>query len=249
MSNSSLRPVPDEHHGFSKTRWSLVLDLHHPQGDLADRSLRELSDRYWYAVYAYARRSGHCPGSANDLCLAFFAHLPRVVASIDPRSHGRFRDFLLQQLNAFLTEDWHQYLPDVLQENLTAPFSVDELEARLSQDHAASVTPTQAYHRSFALEVLNRSLQRLRTEAAQSGRLEMFRLLQPFLTSEPVAGQYEEFSKQLKIPPMMVAIAIKRLRQRFRELAEDELMETVASPADLTTEREALANLLAGKTV
>ena len=67
--------------------------------------------------------------------------------------------------------------------------------------------------------------------------------------SEPVAGQYEDISKQLNTPPLVLAIAVKRLRQRFRELAEDELMETVASPADLATEREALASLLAGKSV
>ncbi|MEO7477726.1 MAG: hypothetical protein ABIT64_00650 [Lysobacteraceae bacterium] len=248
MSDSLLRSAPHEGHGFSKTRWSLVLDLHHPQGELADRSLRELSQRYWYPVYAYARRSGHAPELANDLCLAFFSHLPSAVVEIDPHSQGRFRDFLLQRLNAFLTEDWRNYALDVIQQRLTAPFSLEELEARLTQDHAALSSPTQAYHRSFALEVLNRSLRRLQTEAAQSGRLDMFRLLQPFLTSEPVAGQYEEISKQLHTPPLVLAIAVKRLRQRFRELAEDELMETVASSADLATERAALASLLAGKT-
>jgi RNA polymerase sigma-70 factor (ECF subfamily) len=247
MSNSSLRQAAGGQHGFSKTRWSLVLDLQHPQGDLADVSLRELSQRYWYPVYAYVRRSGHSPEIANDLCLAFFAHLPSVVAVVDPRSQGRFRDFLLHQLNAFLTEDWRQYAVDVIQQKLTAPGTLEELEARLIQDHAATSSPTQAYHRSFALEVLKRSLQRLRAEALQSGREDMFRLLQPFLTSEPVAGQYEEFSRQLNIPPMVVAIAIKRLRQRFRELAEEELMETVASPDDLAVEREALVNLLGGK--
>ncbi len=246
-SNSSLKATSDVSHNFSKTRWSLVLDLHHSPDDLADRSLRELSERYWYPVYAYARRSGHAPEIANDLCLAFFAHLPSVISAIDPRSHGRFRDFLLEQLNAFLTEDWHKYSVTVIEQHLTAPFSLEELEARLSQDHRPSSTPTQAYHRSFALEVLSRALHRLRKEAEQSGRLDMFRLLQPFLTSEPVPGQYEDISKQLNTPPLVLAIAIKRLRQRFRELAEDELTETVTNPADLDGERAALSDLLSGK--
>lgn len=247
MSNSSPQHAPDQRHAFSKTRWSLVLDLHHPQGDLADRSLRELSQRYWYPVYAYARRSGHCAGSANDLCLAFFAYLPSMVSAADPRSQGRFRDFLLLQLNTFLTEDWHPYAALAIEQKLTAPFSQDELELRLTEDHATPSSPTLAYHRSFALEVLHRSMRRLRAEATQSGRAEMFDLLQRYLTSEPVAGQFGELSKQLNIPSMVVAIAIKRLRQRFREIAEDELMETVASSADLAMERQALADLLAGK--
>lgn len=244
---ASPKAGTDSVHSFSKTRWSLVLDLHHPHDGLADRSLRELSERYWYPVYAYARRSGHAPEIANDLCLAFFVHLPTVIAAVDPQSHGRFRDFLLEQLNAFLTGDWRKYSHAVMEQQRTAPFTLEQLETRLEQDHRPSSTPTQAYHRSFALEVLNRSLSRLRKEAAQSGRLEMFRLLQPFLTSEPVAGQYEDIAKQLNTPPLVLAIAIKRLRQRFRELAEDELTETVTNPADLDTERAALADLLSGK--
>ena len=252
MANSSKSQTPpvhaaDSRHAFSKTRWSLVLDLQHPHGDLADRSLRELSERYWYPVYAYARRSGHSPEIANDLCLSFFAHLPGAIASVDLRGHGRFRDFLLEQLNAFLTEDWRRYATEAMQQRLTSPVALEALEARLERDHVTSTSPTQAYHRSFALEVLSRSLQRLHDEAAQSGRSDMFRLLRPFLTSEPVPGQYEDLSRQLGTPPLMLAVAIKRLRQRFRELADDELTETVTNPEDLDNERATLAALLAGK--
>jgi RNA polymerase sigma-70 factor (ECF subfamily) len=246
-SQTTPGPVADLRPAFSKTRWSLVLDLNHPHGELADRSLRELSERYWYPVYAYARRSGHGAPIANDLCLAFFAYLPGVIASLDPRSHGRFRDFLLEQLNVFLTEDWRKYCDEATQQRLTPPVAFEALEARLSRDHATLSSPTQAYHRSFALEVLNRSLQRLHDEAAQSGRSDMFRLLQPFLTSEPVPGQYEELSKQLGTPPLVLAVAIKRLRQRFRELADEELTETVTNPADLDNERATLTALIAGQ--
>ena len=39
-------------------------------------------------------------------------------------------------------------------------------------------------------------------------------------------------------------VALKRLRQRYRELAESELAETVANATDLDAEREALARAL-----
>ncbi|MBS0192899.1 MAG: hypothetical protein JSR34_01465 [Proteobacteria bacterium] len=246
MSSTSIRVAGGADPQFSQTRWSLVLDLQHPRGDLAARSLYELSQRYWYPVYAYARRSGHGPGPANDLCLAFFAQLPAAVADADPRSRGRFRDFLLDRINVFLREDWRLALPLAVAQKLTAPFTLEQLEARLARDPDDSASPTAAYHRSFALEVLERSLHRLATEAAQSGRGEMFVLLQPYLTAEPVPGEYQELSKKLAIPPLVVAIAVKRLRQRFREIAEDELLETVSSPGDLAAERESLARLLGG---
>lgn len=244
MAHESIRTKPEPH--FSQTRWSLVLDLQHPRGEQAARSLYELSQRYWYPVYAYARRSGHCPSPANDLCLAFFAQLPGVIGETDPHSHGRFRDFLLEQLNRFLLNDWHQGLALAAEQKLTAPFTIEQLEDRLTRDHAGMQSPTQAYHRSFALEVLERSLRRLAHEAEQGGRRDMFDVLQRFLTEEPAPGQYQELSQALATPPLVVAIAIKRLRQRFREIAEDELLETVSTPVDLATERDALARLLGG---
>ncbi|MBS0457173.1 MAG: hypothetical protein JSS44_07585 [Proteobacteria bacterium] len=242
-STSSARVSPQH---FSQTRWSLVLDLRHPSADLAARSLRDLSQRYWYPIYAYVRRSGHDAASANALCLAFFAYLPGALAEADPRGKGRFRDFLLDRMNAFLRDDWRNYQSLIAQQGLVPPFTPEQLESRLAAEPDANVTPTQAYHRSFALEVLSRSLRRLAAEAAQGGRNAMFEVLQPFLTAEPVAGQYQELAQQLKLPPMVVAIAVKRMRQRFRELAEEELLETVASPADLEAERTSLARMLSG---
>lgn len=245
MPTQSSRNGPAAHPRFSRTRWSRVLDIHQPEPELAKRSLLELSQRFWYPVYAYARRSGHSPEDANELCLAFFGQLPQAIQQVDPRGQGRFRDFLLARLHLFLTEDWRKYDEAVRQQELAAPLTQEQLEQHLAQDHHPASSPEQAFHRSFALEVLARSLRRLQAEAEQSGREDLFHALQPFLTREPVAGQYQELSRSLGSPPLALVIAVKRLRQRFRELADDELMETVASPADLESERAALLDLLA----
>ena len=243
---SAISPsVPAHQPRFSQTRWSIVLDLQQPGSDNAQRSLLDLCQRYWYPVYAYIRRCGHAADIANDMTLGFFAQLKDVLQQIDPRSQGRFRNFLLQQLHCFLTADWRRDPEAAYEQNLAPPFSVDELERRLQADHDRQASPEQFFQRSFALEVLSRSLRRLRSEAQQSGRLQMFDTLQPFLTREPVPGQYEELAQALKSQPLVMAIAIKRLRQRFRELADDELMETVASPNDLDAERNALLAVLA----
>lgn len=247
MAHRHSTAASGKRHEFSRTRWSIVLDLQHPGADNGNRSLFDLCQRYWYPVYAYVRRCGHVPEIANDLTLTFFAQLPQMLKQIDPRSQGRFRDFLLQRLHRFLTEDWRKSSAEQAHEqNLAPPFSVTELELRLHEEHATDASPEQFFQRSFALEVLQRSLRRLRVEAQQSGRQEMFETLQVFLTREPVPGQYQSLAKTLQTQPLAVVIAIKRLRQRFRELADDELMETVASPDDLDAERNALLTVLAG---
>lgn len=231
---------------FSRTRWSLVADLHQPDDERVGRSLRELCERYAFAVYAYARRSGHGPEAANDLCLSFFAQLPEAVAGQDLRSQGRFRDFLLLRLNRFLASDRPQVSSEAIRQRLSAPLPVATFEQRLQRHGEGTTTPTQAYHRSFALDVIEHAMQRLQSEVLQVGRQEMFEVLQPYLAVEPGPGAHAELARQLSMSPLSVAVAIRRLRERFRELADDELAQTVSSREELDHERSAMAELLAG---
>ena len=117
----------------------------------------------------------------------------------------------------------------------------------MASDHIVQDSPEQGFQRSFALEVLGRSLRRLRLEAEQNGRGDMFTALQPFLAREPEPGQYQQLAQQMETPPLVLVIAVKRLRQRYRELTDDELMETVASPDDLENERSALLVILSNR--
>jgi RNA polymerase sigma-70 factor (ECF subfamily) len=235
---------------FARTRWSLVLGADHR--DAGSGSLGELSQRYWYPVYAYVRRSGHPPGIANDLCQAFFAALPARLHDLDPRACGRFRDVLLERLEAFLTEDWRAVAEGEARRvadadpRVAARPDTAVLEARSRQDHPADSSPERAFQRSFALEILARSMARLRGEAQQGGREDMFDALAPYLVRDPLPGAYDALAARLGSPPLALVIAVKRMRQRFRELADDELMETVASPRDLAAERSTMLQLLSG---
>jgi RNA polymerase sigma-70 factor (ECF subfamily) len=232
---------------FARTRWSLVLGTRAATDDAPNGAgtLDELARRYWYPVYAYVRRSGHPPEIANDLCQAFFTALPAQLRDLDPARCGRFRDVLLARLQDFLTADWRAGTADAPRGSLL-PADTASLEARSRHDHAEGSTPERAFQRSFALEVLGRSLARLRTEAEQGGRGDMFEALVAYLSADPPPGQYAVLAEQLRMPALALVIAVKRMRQRFRELADDELMETVASPRDLAAERAAMLQLLAG---
>jgi hypothetical protein len=101
-------------------------------------------------------------------------------------------------------------------------------------------SPEHGFRASFAIEVLERALQRLRNEAAQAGRESMLAVLEPWLIQDPGPGQYAALAQQLHMQVLSVTIAVKRLRQRYRELADAELAETVASNHDFEIEREAL---------
>jgi RNA polymerase sigma-70 factor (ECF subfamily) len=222
---------------FAATRWSLVAAA----ADRAQASLAELCVRYWFPVYAYARRSGHPPEAAQQVTLAFFHHLvTQRLAKVEQRAPGRFREFLLAEIDRFLAETWDGAPVARPAEGLASPLPMALLESRHQRESLGAGSAAAAFQRGFALEVIARALDRLRREAAQAGRESMYEGLQPWLAVEPPAGEYEALAQRLDIRPLSLVIALKRLRQRFRELADEELVETVASGSDLEAERAAL---------
>jgi len=89
---------------FANTRWTLVAALH--DGEMgADRPLLELCLHNWYPVYSYLRRCGHGPGEAQELTRAFFEQLLHGgPGGAQPSEFGRFREFLVAELQRFLAK-------------------------------------------------------------------------------------------------------------------------------------------------
>ena len=230
------------HDDFTTTRWSLVMHLGAPVAPGARDALAELCLGYWYPVYAYIRRCGHAPEIAQDITRTFLQQL--IQGSREDLPHAareRFRDFLLLRLNAFLEGDWHA--PGLDADASGGP-SWGGLEARNRLDNANTATPEEAYQRSFALEIIARAFRRLRAEATDNGHLDMYEALEPFLSRSPAPGVYEELAQLLGSRPLALVVALKRLRQRFRELVGKELSDTVGSIETLIEEQQTLHDLL-----
>jgi RNA polymerase sigma-70 factor (ECF subfamily) len=241
--------------GFQTTRWSLVAALDHA-GDApgvrplssapARQRLLELCLRYWYPVYVYQRRSGHGAQAAQALAARFYDTLLQRRGSGASRGHdGRFRTFLLAELHRFLAEDalaagpsGHATSPALAPDLPVPPLA--QLEARRQREGDAGGSPELALRRGFALEVIAQAMHRIEVEAREAGRLPMFSALQPYLASDPVPGIYADIAQRLDVSPLFLSLALKRLRERFRELVDDELAQTVASAAALEEERRSL---------
>lgn len=226
---------------FTRTRWSMVRQAQGTSAPDARHALAELALRYWYPVYAYVRRCGHSQEIAQDITQAFLQQVADDLRLNKAQPPGKFRDWLLAKLNGFLAGEWRE-----LAEGGQVPGAppLPELESRNRGEHEQDETPELAYRRSFALEVLTRGLKRLRDEAGQAGHLDMCEALEPFLTRDPLPGQYDETARKLGVRPLALVLALKRLRQRFRELVRAELADTVASADELIAEQEALLTAL-----
>ncbi len=231
------------HDRFATTRWSMVMRPAAAESPEARRALGELAQRYWYPVYAYVRRCGHAPDVAQDVTLSFLQRLLRDISQ-DPEqdSPGLYRRYLIDRLHSFLAADWTETVQlEPLAEQLHAP---KDLESRYLSDHVHTRSAEETFQRGFALEVLHRAFRRLRSEAGQTGHLDMYEKLEPYLARDPVPGEYDAIARQLGTRPLALVLALKRLRQRFQELAAEELADTVGSADDLAAERDALLHVL-----
>lgn len=224
---------------FATTRWSTVIRNATADASDAGDALAELARRFCYPVYAYVRRCGHAPVIAGEITGLFLREIGTQAGDTQAQRH--FRRYLLGRLNSFLGGNWQRIEKSVS----VAPFVVPpDLEARYLHDAADAESPEQAYQCAFALEVLARALARLQAEAEQTGHLAMYQALQAYLAQEPPAGELTAIGEVLKMPPLALVVALKRLRQRFRELAARELADTVSSGSDLTLEQGTLHGIL-----
>ena len=230
---------------FGRTCWAVVAGVRSGSEEEARRSLAALCRRDWYPVYAYARHSGHPSEAAALLVQAFLNHLMLEIRASDPAAEGGFRVFLQHRLERFRAGDGTSLeaapaIPEVL-----PPAPVAELEQRQRLELQRERSPAQAFQHAFAVSLLEQSLQKLRAEAEEGGRGAMFRAVLPWLTREPGPGDYPALARELGSSPLATVIAVKRLRQRFQELVDAELGETVGDQAALEAERNVLLKLLA----
>jgi hypothetical protein len=228
---------------FERTHWSMAMHADTSQTLGARDALVELCVRYWYPIYAYLRRFGHGPETAQIITRSFLQHLfQHFRDSGTAQAQGRFRNYLLARLRSFLASDWRSSSSDAVVAELAEP--PPDLELRNQRDNAGAQSPEQAFQQGFALELLARAFARLREEARQTGRLDMYEALEPYFAVDPSSTESDELAQRLRTRSIMIVMALKRLRQRFRELIDSELADTVASADELLAEQQALYAVL-----
>ena len=231
---------------FGRTRWSVVAAVRDGSEGDAQRSLAELCQRYWVPVYTWVRRCGHPPQGAAALVQAFLSHVVHEIRAGSVEADAGFRLFLQRQLEHFLASDWTRLDTSAPLPELGPPWPLEEIEERRLREHLPHLTPAEAFRRAFALELLAQGLEQLRDEAGRGGRGEMFVAVRPYLTREPAPGEYAQLAQRLGSSPLATVVAVKRLRQRYQELIDAQLAQTVGGPEAFDAERAALLAMLAG---
>ena len=228
-----LNQVPAHFAQFTTTHWSVVRAA--PESASA---LETLCCTYWYPLYAYVRRRGHSPEEAEDLTQEFFARLlaGKDLSGVD-RAKGKFRSFLLAALNHFLANEWDRATAAKRGGNQVLISLEDEnAEERYRMEPVAGADPERLFERSWARTLLAQGLALLRAEYAADGKTRQFEQIRCFLTEEVGEGGYAGVAAQLNMSTGAVAVAVHRMRQRYRELVRHEIARTVTTPVELEEE-------------
>jgi RNA polymerase sigma-70 factor (ECF subfamily) len=226
---------------FVTTRWTAVLAAGQ-EGPERAAALERFCRMYWYPIYAFIRRRGNGAEDARDLTQEFFARLIEKdwLAGIERRT-ARFSTLLLKMIERFLCNEYDRARAAKRGGGL-APLSIDLAlaESWFGAEPVTDETPSKGFERHWALAVLAAAHERLRVELTAAGKARHFEMLSPFLAREPEPGEYETAGAALDMAARTVAVAVHRLRLRYRGALRAELS---SGSDDATQVEEEMRNL------
>ena len=208
----------------------------------AHAALEKLCANYWYPLYAFTRRLGHNAHDAEDLVQSFFAVcLEKNYLGAANQTKGRFRSFLLLALKRFLANEWDKARA-LKRGGAQTTISLDSLtaEQRYALEPAEPLTAEKLFERRWALTLLDQVVTRLRDEQFAAGKREQFEQLKECLTAGGSGQPYAELAGRLGTSEGAIKVMVHRLRQRYRELLQEEIANTVGSPEEIDEERRHL---------
>ena len=150
---------------------------------------------------------------------------------------GKFRTFLLASLKHFLLNA-RDAAGAAKRGGGQATISLDALEAeqRYQLEPITQETPEVLYDRRWMLTLLKQALVGLQREYADVGKAPQFEALKEFLQGPAEEGEYDRVAEVLGLNPGAVAVAVHRLRQRYRERLRAEITQTVTNAEELADE-------------
>ena len=106
-------------------------------------------------------------------------------------------------------------------------------------------SPDKLYDRAWAVTLLENVITRLRAEAVDEGKLQLFDELKGLLMADKARVPYAEASAKVGMTESAVRVAVHRLRKRYRELLRREIQQTISNPAQVDEELSALFSAFA----
>lgn len=231
---------------FESTRWSIVADARHGTPARARAALEELCRAYWYPIYSFVRRKGLPPETALDVTQSFFVRvLEQNLFDAATPQRGRLRSFLLKAVQNHLISCQRA---DAAQKRSPqgAILSLDQLESerRFQLEPSDPDTAERGFERQWALTLIERAMDRLRTELTEKlGTNPAARLIQ-LLTGQAEGSSLAAVAEELGTTEAAMKVRMHRIRGRYRQLLRLEVADTVSETVDVDEELRNLMDAL-----
>jgi len=231
---------------FATTHWSVVLAAGSPESTRYQKALETLCQMYWFPLYAYLRRHGYDAHAAADYTQAFFTQMldKDYLKKVKPKP-GKFRSFLLTALKHFVCNERDREA--ALKRGggkVAISLDFENAESQYAIEPAEGLTPEKLFEKSWAMTLLERTMNRLGAELAEKGKQEVFDHLKTYLSAEPNSIPYREAAAKVDMTEVAVRVAVHRLRKRCREILRDEIAQTVAREEQIDDEIRRLFSAL-----
>ena len=221
---------------FPTTCWSFVVRAR-ADDPTARAAVAELCIRYWYPLYAFARRGGASAPEAEDLVQGFFAHFLEhaVYARADP-ARGRVRTFRLECFQNYrANRDRAARAAKRGGGRAVLPLDPGRADARYAGEPADPADPERLFLRRWALTAIDEAFAEVEAEYTGADRAVLFDRLRGNLLGE-AEETYAFVGLELGMTAAAVRQAAARLRARFGAALRAQVGGLVADPADVDAE-------------
>ena len=229
---------------FATTHWSVLARTGAEEEQAVNEALEMLCQAYWRPIYAEIRRRGHGPDDAQDLTQGFFVCLLRRQSfGRADRDRGRFRSYLLGALDHFLTDIHRRSTAEKRGGGGALAVTIDagEVERWMEETASPGPDPASLFDHRWGLTIMDKAFARLQSE--YGGRAELFAEISAFLAADSSDDGYAGPAQRLAMTSQAVAVAVHRMRQRYRDLVRQEVAMTLANPAEVDAELKHLFGL------
>ncbi len=231
---------------FRTTRWTVVRAARAKSEPGSSEALAELCEAYWYPLYFFVRRMGHHADNARDLTQGYFLNLmERDYLDTVREDAGKFRSFLLASMKHYLANAKRDAAA-LKRGGGQMPISldVDEAEHRYRLEPVDEATPEKAYEKRWALEVIDRARDRLRSDFEGAGKARHFELLSAHLSGSEDGKPYKAIAEELDTTEAAVKMSVSRMRRQFGRALRDQIADTVDSTEDVDAEVKYLLTIV-----
>ncbi len=185
----------------------------------------ELFARYWQPVFVFARKKGLDAEAAKDATQGLFLRLlERDFMDKMDREKGRLRSYLRSAMSHYLADEYHK--KSSLKRG--GAYQLESLDAAWADRCVANseLSPEQAYERSWAHMMMERSFARLADEYKSGARKGPLALVIESFRGDSSRSQ-AEIALEYGMSTSQLKSFLFRARGRFQEILKSEIGETV----------------------